>query len=131
MDRGVPVLVDGNRALAVTPQPERFPPQFQMWIDARRRHRLSHAQVQMARELGLNPRKLGQLDNHHEEPWKTPLPQFIEELYLKRFGRERPAMAVPIEEQARQARRKKADRQATKAARAEQAAAPRQPGGSL
>ena len=37
---------------------------LQVWIDARKRHRLSHAQVQMARELGLNPEKLGKLDNH-------------------------------------------------------------------
>jgi len=40
----------------------------------------------MARELGLNPKKLGSLDNHHQEPWKLPLGQFIEELYAKRFG---------------------------------------------
>jgi len=29
------------------------------WIDARKRHHLSHAQVQVARELGINPAKLG------------------------------------------------------------------------
>jgi hypothetical protein len=33
---------------------------LQLWIDARKRHRLSHEQLQMARELGLNPKKLGQ-----------------------------------------------------------------------
>ena len=32
---------------------------MQAWIAARKRHRLSHAQVQMARELGMNPSKLG------------------------------------------------------------------------
>lgn len=41
----------------------------------------------MARELGLNPKKLGQLDNHGQEPWKAPLAEFIERLYLKRFGK--------------------------------------------
>jgi hypothetical protein len=41
---------------------------FQQWIDARKRHHLSHAQVQMARELGMNPTKLGKLDNHNQEP---------------------------------------------------------------
>jgi hypothetical protein len=46
-----------------------------------------------ARELGLNPRKLGKIDNHRQEPWKAPLPQFIEHLYLKRFGRERPLLS--------------------------------------
>jgi hypothetical protein len=31
---------------------------------------LSHEHVQMARELGMNPKKLEKLDNHHQEPWK-------------------------------------------------------------
>ncbi len=35
----------------------RIPDGLQLWIDARKRHRLSHAQVQMARELGMNPKK--------------------------------------------------------------------------
>jgi hypothetical protein len=39
----------------------------------------------MARELGLNPKKFGGLANHKQEPWKVPLPDFIEELYKKRF----------------------------------------------
>jgi len=65
----------------------RIDPKLQAWIEARKRHRLSHAQVQMARELGLNPKKLGGIDNHKAEPWKLPLPEFIESLYLKRFGR--------------------------------------------
>ena len=43
---------------------------MQAWIDARKRHRLSHAQIQMARELGMNPKKLGKKDNHDQEPWK-------------------------------------------------------------
>lgn len=58
------------------------------WIEARQRYHLSHAQVQMGRELGLNPRKLGKIANHRQEPWKMPLPQFIEHLYQKRFKRE-------------------------------------------
>lgn len=37
---------------------------IQRWIDARKRYQPSHAQVQMARELGMNPMKLGKLDNH-------------------------------------------------------------------
>lgn len=62
-------------------------PKLQAWEEARKLHRLSHAQVHMARELGMNPAKLGKLDNHKQEPWKAPLPQFIEELYFKRFGK--------------------------------------------
>ena len=45
-----------------------LPPRLQDWVDARKRHKLSHAQVQMARELGLNPKKLGGMDNHRQEP---------------------------------------------------------------
>ena len=60
---------------------------MQAWIDARRRHHLSSAQVRMARELGMNPKKLGGLDNHHQEPWKMPARQYIEHLYFKRFGK--------------------------------------------
>lgn len=59
--------------------------QLEKWLTAQKRHRLSHKQVQMARELGLNPDKLEKIDNHKQEPWKTSLPQFIEEIYFKRF----------------------------------------------
>jgi len=69
---------------------ERIPEKLKVWIDARKRFHLSHAQVQMARELGLNPKKFGKLANHKQEPWKIPLPLFIEHLYRKQFGRERP-----------------------------------------
>jgi SOS-response transcriptional repressor LexA len=76
-------------------------PKLQVWIDARKRHRLSHAHVQMARELGMNPTKFGKIDNHRQEPWKAPLPEFIESLYEKRFGRRRPENVLSIEELAR------------------------------
>jgi hypothetical protein len=70
---------------------------IQAWIDARKRHHLSHAQVQMARELGMNPMKLGKLDNHNQEPWK-PLRQYIEHLYQKRFGKHCPDTVTSIED---------------------------------
>ncbi|HYB24379.1 MAG TPA: hypothetical protein VED41_11310 [Solirubrobacteraceae bacterium] len=75
----------------------------------------------MARELGMNPKKLGSIDNHDQEPWKEPLPQFIEHLYQKRFGRERPESVVPIEQHTGQLAHQKADRRAAKAARRAQA----------
>ena len=86
---------------------KRIPEHLQAWIDARKRHKLSHAHVQMACELGMNPRKLGKLDNHHQEPWKLPLPAFIEDLYCKRFGKERPDVVLSIEERARISRRRR------------------------
>jgi hypothetical protein len=63
----------------------------------------------MARELGLNPAELGKLDNHRQEPWKAPLPRFIEDLYAKRFGRERPDVVKTIEEIARTSERHRAE----------------------
>lgn len=63
---------------------------IEKWVIAQKKHRLSDKHVQMARELGLNPDKLGKIDNHKQEPWKAPLPQFIEEIYFKRFKREEP-----------------------------------------
>ena len=77
------------------------------WIDARKRHHLSHAQVQMARELGMNPAKLGKLDNHKQEPWKAPLPQFIEALYFKTFSKTAPDSVISIEKRSRLAHEKK------------------------
>jgi hypothetical protein len=95
-----------------------IPPGLQAWIQARSRHHLSHAHVQMARELGMNPKKLGSIDNHDQEPWKTPLPQFIEDLYLKRFGRERPEVVLTVEQRARELQEKKERKQAAREAAA-------------
>ena len=67
---------------------------MQAWIHAQKRHRLSHEQVQMARKLGMNPAKLGRIDNHKQEPWKLPLAQFIEERYFERFGKTTPRAVV-------------------------------------
>ncbi len=87
---------------------------LQVWIDARKRHHLSHAHIQMARELGLNPAKLGKIDNHRQEPWKAPLPQFIEGLSLKRFGKTAPEEVISIEEGFRRMQLKKEARRMAK-----------------
>ena len=93
---------------------------LQDWVEARKRFHLSHAHAQMARELGMNPRKLGKLDNHDQEPWKAPLPQFIEHLYFRSFARERPEVVMSVEERARvQDAKKAARKEAKRRARAE------------
>jgi hypothetical protein len=96
----------------------RIPSDLQAWIDARKRHRLSHAVVQMARELGMNPKKLGSLDNHRQEPWKAPLPEFIATLYQRRFGKASPDPLLTMEDIAVRQREKKEAKRAAKAARA-------------
>jgi hypothetical protein len=100
----------------------KLPQDLQRWVDARRRCHLSHAHIQMARELGMNPRKLGKLDNHAQEPWKAPLPQFIERLYAKRFGKDRPDVVMSIEARARVKDARRAERkEARRRARAQDA----------
>ena len=68
----------------------------------------------MAREIGLNPKRLGKIANHKQEPWKMPLPQFIEHLYRKRFGRDHPAVVMSIEEKVEMEHRKQLARRARK-----------------
>jgi hypothetical protein len=55
-----------------------IPEKYRIWIEVRRRYHLSDAQIQMARELGLNPHKFGKIANEKQELWKKPLPEFIE-----------------------------------------------------
>jgi len=66
------------------------------WSEAKEKFRLSNLHIRMARELGMNPKKLGGLANHKQEPWKAPLPVFIEELYFKRFKKEKPNIVNPL-----------------------------------
>ena len=68
----------------------------------------------MARELGMNPKKLGKLDKADQEPWKLALPAFIESLYRKRFGKDRPDVVQSIEEHARQLEQKSIARREAK-----------------
>jgi hypothetical protein len=93
----------------------RIPQELQRWIDARKRFHLSHAHVQMARELGMNPRKLGGLANHDQEPWKAPLPIFIERIYEKRFGKAKPDRVLSIEDRVREIAAKKAKKRERRA----------------
>lgn len=89
-------------------------PKYQVWVDARKRFGLSHAHIQMARELGLNPKKFGKLANHKQQPWKAPLPVFIEDLYVKRFGKNRPDNVRSIEQIVKDKKRKQPERKEQK-----------------
>ena len=89
---------------------KKIPDKLQAWIDARKAYHLSHAQVQMARDLGMNPKGFRKLANHKQEKWKLPLPLFIEECYSKRFGRTQPEQVTPIEQVAKAVNRKKEEK---------------------
>ena len=64
------------------------------WTNAKKICRLTARQVEMARALGMNPKKLPGLRPSPQEKWKLPVGEFIEECYGKRFGgNPRPACA--------------------------------------
>ena len=95
----------------MTPIPAKLKP----WFEARRRFKLSHAHTQMARELGMNPRKLGSLADQGQEPWKLPLPEFIAKCYRKRFGRSEPERVRSLEEVVQAEEKRRKERKARKA----------------
>jgi len=93
---------------------KKLSPKFQVWVDAREKFKLSHAHIQMARELGMNPKKFGGLANHKQQPWKAPLPQFIENLYFDKFGKARPDSVKSIEAMVKERKEKKEARKKEK-----------------
>lgn len=56
------------------------------WRNAKTICRLNARQVEMARALGMNPRKLPGLRPSAQQRWKLPVGAFIEQCYRKRFG---------------------------------------------
>ena len=62
----------------------------------------------------MSPRKLGSLDNHDQEPWKKPLREYIEFLYVKSFGKERPDVVLSLEEKIQLDEKKEARRREAK-----------------
>lgn len=61
----------------------------------------------MARELGMNPKNLGRMANHKQQPWKMPLPRYIEHIYKKQFGKDTPDDVRAIETKVREKRHRK------------------------
>ncbi len=91
-----------------------IPSKLQPWIDARKKYRLSHAQIQMARELGLNPKKFGSLKPTKQQPWKLPLSEFIEEIYFKHFKKSTPDNVKSIEQAVKDRAIKKSEKKERK-----------------
>ncbi len=67
------------------------------WVAAKKKYRLTDTHIQMAKELGLNPKKFGKIGNNKQEKWKSPLPQFIEDIYFKHFKKDKPDNIKPIQ----------------------------------
>jgi hypothetical protein len=58
----------------------------EVWRNAKRICKLNARQVEMARALGMNPKKLPSLRPSPDQRWKLPVGEFIESCYRKRFG---------------------------------------------
>jgi hypothetical protein len=58
----------------------------EVWRNAKRICKLNARQVEMARALGMNPKKLPSLRPSPDQRWKLPVSEFIESCYCKRFG---------------------------------------------
>jgi hypothetical protein len=56
------------------------------WTNAKKMCRLTARQVEMARALRMNPKKLPRLRPSPQQRWKLTVGEFIEECYRKRFG---------------------------------------------
>src|SRR4030042_2921207 len=93
---------------------------LEKWIVTQKKHRPSDKHVQMARELGLNPDKLGKIDNHKQEPWKAPLNEFIEDIYLKHFKKSEPDNIRSIKQIQEEDKRKKDEKKKKKESQNEQ-----------
>lgn len=91
-----------------------LPDKYRIWIDTRKKFYLSHVQIQMVRELGMNPKKIGKLANHKQETWKLPLGEFIEKLYLKHFKKRCPDTVRSVEEFAERQKEKRERRRQRK-----------------
>jgi len=60
----------------------------EIWALAKTKNHLSARHIEMAKKLGMNPKKFGSLVPNKSEPWKKPLGQFIESCYYKRFEKQ-------------------------------------------
>lgn len=61
----------------------------EVWRNAKKICKLNARQVEMARALGMNPKKLPSLRPSPDQRWKLPVGEFIESCYSKRFGGDR------------------------------------------
>ena len=68
---------------------------LEKWVVAQKKHHLSDKHVQMARELGLNPDKLGKIDNHKQETGKPRCPNSLRKSIISVSSGKRPKPSNP------------------------------------
>lgn len=59
------------------------------WMDAKKKCRLSEAEIGMAKQLGLNPRSLVKNIPSKKQQWKQPVGVWIREMYAERQEKQR------------------------------------------
>ena len=94
---------------------DRIPPKLQPWFHVRKELGLSNTTIQMARELGMNPRKLGRLVPTIGQQWKASLHEFIADCYEKSHGRRTPENIRSLEQIINDDAKRKDAKRATKA----------------
>ena len=65
---------------------KRRPYHEESWRKAQKICQINARQVEMARGLDMNPKKLPSLRPSPQQRWKLPVGEFIEACYWKRFG---------------------------------------------
>jgi hypothetical protein len=83
-------------------------PKYQIWVDARVNYKLTHVQIQMARELGYNPKMLKKI--YDDDTLKLPLHLHIEAEYKEKFKRDKPEKVYSIEDLFEEVKRKSVER---------------------
>jgi hypothetical protein len=56
----------------------------ELWIEAKKKCRLNIETIQMAKELGLNPKSLLKNIPNKSQKWKAPVKVWIQEMYNKK-----------------------------------------------
>lgn len=59
----------------------------EIWLEAKKRCKLNDEEIQMAKEMGLNPKSLLKNIPNKNEQWKAPVKIWIRNMYVVRFGR--------------------------------------------
>ena len=54
-----------------------------LWLEAKRKCRLNDNEVRMAKELGINPVKLIKNIPSKSQPWKSPIKEWLHDIYEK------------------------------------------------
>ncbi|MBB2183557.1 hypothetical protein H0486_11795 [Lachnospiraceae bacterium MD1] len=59
----------------------------ELWFEAKKRCKLNDEEIQMAKEMGLNPKSLIKNIPNKNEQWKLPVKIWVRDMYEDRFGK--------------------------------------------